>query len=463
MFSMLPSSEMFTIFNPNNLPKTVISGQSNELGLDLEGQVTESDQVLAKSGCDRVLLLSEGAAVLNDLDLSQIHQDSLGSNLEMFPSLVGQDQSPTSSSSATSNEGSVWSDEDRDEDDIANILNLNYTDLTYFNESILFSAKETDLVEEVVSQQTDMRVDPSPPKGENATASPKPIHPKISRDPQTKLYHCPHCDKSFQYSSRLQRHLSAHEEKKFHCHICDKYFSRSDVLSNHLSKVHQQWSPPNKSPSSSSLVESSATTKMAELYPCHICEAKLSSKFHLNRHLKSHENKVGAFTCNFCGKSFDVKHKFQRHMRLHLSEKKFKCHVCHMSFLQREFLSRHLLTHSGENPFKCNQCGKGFNQLINLKQHIERLHSSDASKKTHKCSHCEKRFYTSPELKNHLLYHVDTRMFHCSTCESSFVEKRHLDRHIRRMHSKIKNYFCNHCSKAFYEKYELNHHKKSCQ
>ena len=62
------------------------------------------------------------------------------------------------------------------------------------------------------------------------------------------------------------------------------------------------------------------------------------------------------------------------------------------------------------------------------------------------------------ELKNHMVYHVKVRRFPCTACESSFLEKRHLDRHLRRIHSGIKNFFCNACGKAFFEKFELNYH-----
>ena len=67
---------------------------------------------------------------------------------------------------------------------------------------------------------------------------------------------------------------------------------------------------------------------------------------------------------------------------------------------------------------------------------------------------------TTSELKNHLLYHLKERKHCCTLCSSKFLEKRHLDRHLRRIHSGIKNYICNVCGKGFYERYELNYHWK---
>ena len=76
---------------------------------------------------------------------------------------------------------------------------------------------------------------------------------------------------------------------------------------------------------------------------------------------------------------------------------------------------------------------------------------------------CENTFLTTCELKNHMLYHQsDRRTFFCQhpSCSMSFVEQRHLDRHVRRIHHGIRRYACRDCGKAFFEKYELNYHFK---
>ena len=62
---------------------------------------------------------------------------------------------------------------------------------------------------------------------------------KVGRDPATNLFQCPHCSKAFQYSSRLQRHLTVHQSKQFECKICFKFFSRMDVMETHVAKTHR--------------------------------------------------------------------------------------------------------------------------------------------------------------------------------------------------------------------------------
>ena len=108
------------------------------------------------------------------------------------------------------------------------------------------------------------------------------------------------------------------------------------------------------------------------------------------RHLRAHVDRVGHFKCHHCAKEFSVKHKFQRHLRLHVAERRFACAVCGRAFLQREFLARHALTHSGATPFACATCGKAFNQLVNLRQHQQRVHRDEDGALRHECGVCDK-------------------------------------------------------------------------
>ena len=76
---------------------------------------------------------------------------------------------------------------------------------------------------------------------------------------------------------------------------------------------------------------------------------------------------------------------------------------------------------------------------------------------------CENTFLTTSELENYMLYQQSDRwMIFCQHQSSSmsFVEQRHLDWHVRRIHHGVLLYACLDCGKAFLKKYKLNYHLK---
>ena len=203
--------------------------------------------------------------------------------------------------------------------------------------------------------------------------------------------------------------------------------------------------------------------KNDSLHPCPVCPAQLTSAHHYQRHLAAHQKSQGSFNCERCGKSFENRRKYRNHLKHHqTSSKKFECTVCGLGFLQMEFLRRHQLVHTGEKPYSCPICEVSFRQRVHLRQHQRRKHRDDRQDepKSKACSQCDKTFLTSSELKNHMLYHQPNRAFTCQSCPMAFVERRHLDRHVRRVHSGVRHYSCRGCAKAFFEKYELNYHLK---
>jgi uncharacterized Zn-finger protein len=381
------------------------------------GQIHEAADLLSR---DAMLITGGGGCCGSDLieltrliDLETNHppqQHGLGSNLT----------SSTSSSGTISRDGSVWSSSGAEDDERDNAaaasaseasgssatvahhlmsnlfvdLNCNDENFSCFNESILFGGEEDELqhVEEVQATTTTFSKEQSAFVQVTDLEALQPQQPFLQsfiRDPKTKQYHCPHCEKSFQYSSRLQRHLTAHQQKQFRCEICDKFFSRGDVLASHRTKVHgESTTTTNTAPSP--VISATSSSSSSANFPCPDCPAQLKSRHHLQRHLRAHLDRVGHFKCEHCAKEFSVKHKYQRHLRLHLGEKRFVCAVCGRAFLQNEFLARHLLTHSGATPFDCPACGRAFNQLANLRQHQERVHRVEGRLLRHECKVCDK-------------------------------------------------------------------------
>eukprot|EP00058_Branchiostoma_floridae_P014741 XP_002600229.1 hypothetical protein BRAFLDRAFT_66734 [Branchiostoma floridae] len=84
------------------------------------------------------------------------------------------------------------------------------------------------------------------------------------------------------------------------------------------------------------------------------------------------------------------------------SRRTHKCTYCDKEFPFKSKLNQHLRSHTGERPYLCGECGKRFNQLGNLKAHM-RLHTGE---KPYKCEHCNKGFSQSTHLKRHVRIHT---------------------------------------------------------
>ena len=53
-----------------------------------------------------------------------------------------------------------------------------------------------------------------------------------------------------------------------------------------------------------------------------------------------------------------------------------KCDSCDWSFYSSRDLRRHVMTHTGERPFACMYCSRSCNRKSNLKKHILTCHRS---------------------------------------------------------------------------------------
>ncbi|XP_044155042.1 oocyte zinc finger protein XlCOF19-like [Bufo gargarizans] len=168
-----------------------------------------------------------------------------------------------------------------------------------------------------------------------------------------------------------------------------------------------------------------------------------------------HQRQEKQFSCSECGKCFQRKSNFVRHLRTHTGEKPFSCSECEKCFNAKSDLVKHQRIHTGEKPFSCSECGKYFTQKQEVVLH-QRIHTGE---KPFSCSECEKCFNHKANLVRHLRTHTGEKPFSCSECGKCFIQKSELVVH-QRNHTGDMPFSCSECKKCFNYKSHLVKHQR---
>jgi len=168
-------------------------------------------------------------------------------------------------------------------------------------------------------------------------------------------------------------------------------------------------------------------TNELEDFSCNQCGKILSSRYHLKRHLKTHEiNLERPFRCGQCSKTFTEKPSLKRHEIIHTGERPFQCDQCPKAFSDKRTLQKHQILHTGLRAFLCTQCPKTFSEDGGLKRHLK-THSGE---KPFLCSHCPKAFSQNSNLTIHLRSHTGEKAFSCHLCPEEFSYNNVLKKHL---------------------------------
>ncbi|XP_069098830.1 zinc finger protein 1 homolog isoform X2 [Pleurodeles waltl] len=150
----------------------------------------------------------------------------------------------------------------------------------------------------------------------------------------------------------------AHQQNKkanwtwYKCTECEKGFEQSIELTRHM-KTH--------------------TGKT--LYQCIHCNKTFNKRSAFHHHQRTHTGER-PYHCSQCEKSFSMKSTLNMHLRTHSGERPYQCKYCEQSFIRNDHLVLHERTHTGERPYKCTECEKSFSQKVNLTRH-ERTHHGE--------------------------------------------------------------------------------------
>ena len=118
-----------------------------------------------------------------------------------------------------------------------------------------------------------------------------------------------------------------------------------------------------------------------------------------------------------------------------------------------------LCVQSMEEIHQCNECGKIFSQKKHMNRHKRRVHSTE--KDQFFCHICTKTFGR----KEHMTRHIEDVhekkpgiILHCDKCEKTFKSKQQLKMHIKINHDMVRDFFCDICTKTFGFKRSLLRH-----
>ncbi|KAJ8403819.1 hypothetical protein AAFF_G00346870 [Aldrovandia affinis] len=140
------------------------------------------------------------------------------------------------------------------------------------------------------------------------------------------------------------------------------------------------------------------------------------------------------------------------HKRIH------QCSLCSQLFQNGSNLNRHIRSH-GNKLFKCDECDKMFSRKESLKQHISYKHSKNKvdTEYRYECSTCGKAF----RVENALTFHncrTDDKTFRCEVCSRFFSTNSNLFKHQKK-HGE-KRHACQVCDKTFHRRDVLQDHQR---
>lgn len=128
------------------------------------------------------------------------------------------------------------------------------------------------------------------------------------------------------------------------------------------------------------------------------------------------------FQCSSCPKTFNKRHKFINHSTKHITSRNFQCSICDKMFKTNETLLQHIKNH-GEKTFTCEVCEQSYISKRKLEEHQKRLPPPT------QCASCNKKFHHASEMERHVILDHE-RDYCCYICQGKFNDSETLKKHI---------------------------------
>ncbi|XP_059056418.1 zinc finger protein 62 homolog isoform X9 [Achroia grisella] len=194
-------------------------------------------------------------------------------------------------------------------------------------------------------------------------------------------------------------------------------------------------------------------------YICDVCDAGFLNRSILLHHKETH--KIGTFKCDYCSKIFDTRRKQKSHEKsVHITSNLLnKCGYCNEKFKDYRKKDDHIAKVHGVRLLarKCQACDKTFVNQTAFTIHTKRDHLME---RRHNCPQCDMKFFSSSELRDHLVKHTGERQFECNVCHKSYGRKKTLREHMR-IHVNDRRFKCEYCGLTFVQKCSWKGHVRS--
>ncbi|KXJ75490.1 hypothetical protein RP20_CCG011608 [Aedes albopictus] len=149
--------------------------------------------------------------------------------------------------------------------------------------------------------------------------------------------------------------------------------------------------------------------------------------------------------CDICGDKTKDMFSLRKHFRAnHDMAAYIKC--CNKKLMRRGTMVDHILIHVDPKMYRCEPCDKTFKGKRYLQEHMENVHGS-IEERPFKCEKCDRYFAKESFLKTHISNH---RKVHCSQCNQEFPNSRFLNEHLKTVHDNAHlTRVCDRCGKSF--------------